>query len=142
MNIIDELQNRLSSKTRIRSLFKDTSAQELEKILARLKDIHAEKLKSREAEEEERQKKLDKIKAIQKEMESMGLTLSDFDAIEDGVKTGKKRRNVTRHTFEYETAAGDTIRWQGSTTGRLPSEFQDYLEKTGKKRIDCIVETE
>ena len=148
MNIIDELHHRLSSKTRIRSLFKDVNIHDLEKILGRLNDVHAEKLKVRLAEEEKRENKLHKIKAIQKEMESLGLTLSDFDAAEDGgkggktVKVGKKRRNVSKHTFEYDTLSGDSIKWYGSTTGRLPKAFQDYLEKTGKKRTDCIVDSE
>ena len=148
MNIIDELHHRLSSKTRIRSLFKDANVQDLEKILGRLNDVHTEKLKVRLVEDEKRQKKLDKIKAIQKEMETLGLTLSDFDAVEDsgkgskGTKDGRKRRNVSKHTFEYETLAGDSVKWYGSTTGRLPKEFQDYLEKTGKKRTDCIIDSE
>ena len=145
MNIIDELHHRLSSKTRIRSLFKDVSVQDLEKILGRLNDVYAEKLKVREVEEEKRQKKLDKIKSIQKEMESLGLTLSDFDGASEGgkaAKDGRKRRNVSKHTFQYESMSGDAIKWYGSTTGRLPKEFQDFLEKTGKKRTDCIIDAE
>lgn len=148
MNIIDELHHRLSSKTRIRSLFKDVDVHDLEKILGRLNDVHAEKLLVRQVEEEQRQKKHDKIKAIQKEMASLGLKLSDLDDLEEAGKNGKagsvgkKRRNVSKHTFEYETASGDSIKWFGSTTGRLPKGFQDYLERTGKKRIDCIADAE
>ncbi|OED40548.1 hypothetical protein ACH42_16200 [Endozoicomonas sp. (ex Bugula neritina AB1)] len=151
MNIIDELHHRLSSKTRIRSLFKDANVRDLEKILSRLNDVYAEKLEVRVAEEEQRQKKVDKIKAIQKEMASLGLTLSDFDALDEtgkgsrvgkGAVDGRKRRNVSKHTFEYKTVSGDAIKWYGSTTGRLPKGFQDYLEKTGKKRTDCIADSE
>ena len=142
MNIFDELHHRLSSKSRIRSLFKDASVPYLERVLTRLTEVYHEKLDARKEREQLRQQKLDDIKAIQKEMESLGLTLSDFDELDEAgkVKIGRRRRNVSKHTFEYETLSGDTIRWYGSTTGRLPKAFQDYLEKTGKKRTDCIVD--
>ena len=142
MNIFEELHHRLSSKSRIRSLFKDASVQDLERVLARLNEVYQEKLDVRKAREEQRQQKLSDIKTIQKEMEALGLTLSDFDELDETgkVKGGRRRRNVSKHTFEYETLSGDTVRWYGSTTGRLPKVFQDYLEKTGKKRTDCIVD--
>ena len=141
MNIFDELHHRLSSKSRIRSLFKDASVQDLERVLTRLNEVYQEKLDARKAQEKQRQQKLNDIKAIQKEMAVLGLTLSDFDELDEaGNIKGRRRRNVSKHTFEYETLSGDTIRWYGSTTGRLPRAFQDYLEKTGKKRTDCIVD--
>ena len=143
MNIFDELHSRLSSKTRIRQLFKDVGTGDLEKILKRLKDVHEEKLKVKRAEEELSQQKQTHIAAIQKEMEALGLKFSDISQLNEGsAKIGRKRRNVSKHTFEYQSASGDTVLWYGSTTGRLPSEFQKYLEKTGKKRTDCIVESE
>lgn len=142
MNIFEELHHRLSSKSRIRSLFKDAGVQDLERVLARLNEVYQEKLDVRKVEEEQRQQKLNDIKVIQKEMEALGLTLSDFDELDEAgkIKSGRRRRNVSKHTFEYETLSGDTVRWYGSTTGRLPKPFQDYLEKTGKKRIDCVVD--
>ena len=142
MNIFDELHHRLSSKSRIRSLFKDASVPDLERVLARLNEVYQEKLDVRKVKEEQRQQKLNYIKTIQKEMEALGLTLSDFDELDESgkVKVGRRRRNVSKHTFEYETLAGDSVKWYGSTTGRLPRGFQDYLEKTGKKRTDCIVD--
>lgn len=142
MNIFDELHHRLSSKSRIRSLFKDASVHELERVLARLNEVYQEKLKVREKEEKKRQKKIDSIKAIQKEMASLGLTLADFNGTDDSSKDGRRRRNVSKHTFEYQTLSGDSVKWYGSTTGRLPKDFQDYLEKTGKKRVDCILESD
>lgn len=140
MNILDELNHRLSSKSRIRSLFKDASVSELEKILGRLQDIHAEKLSSKEAEEEKRKKKMNDIAAIQQVMAERGLSLADFDAKDPSKKGSRKRRKVSKYTFEYQTASGDSVRWHGSTTGRVPKAFQDYLERSGKKRADCIVD--
>ncbi|WP_257266538.1 H-NS histone family protein [Endozoicomonas sp. ONNA2] len=139
MKLLDELHHRLGSKSRIRSLFKDVSIQDLEKILDRLKGVHKEKLQSRVKEDAKRQKKMKDIVAIQKEMVELGITLSDLDNISEPGKTGKRRRTVTRHIFQYENSAGQIVHWEGSTTGRLPKAFQEYLEKTQKKRAECII---
>ena len=139
MKLLDEIHHRLGSKSRIRSLFKDISVHELEKMLERLRDVHQEKLQSRVKEDAKRQKKLDDIAAIHKEMAELGVTLSDLDGITDSGKSTKRRRVVTKHIFQYEDAAGEPVQWEGSTTGRLPKEFQEYLEKTNKKRAECIV---
>ena len=139
MKLLDELHHRLGSKSRIRSLFKDVSIQELEKILDRLKGVHKEKLQSRVKEDAKRQKKMKDIVAIHKEMAELGITLSDLDNINDPGKTGKRRGTVAKHTFQYENPAGQTVHWEGSTTGRLPKDFQEYLEKTQKKRAECII---
>ena len=60
MKLLDELHHRLGSKSRIRSLFKDVSVQDLEKMLDRLKEVHQEKLQSRVKEDAKRQKKNDR----------------------------------------------------------------------------------
>ncbi|WP_299731685.1 H-NS family nucleoid-associated regulatory protein [uncultured Endozoicomonas sp.] len=140
MKLLDELHHRLSSKTRIRSLFKEASVQDLEKILARLNEVYTEKLQSREQEDLERQRKKDDITAIQKKMSDLGLTLSDLDVLSDTTISSKRRRTSKKYIFQYENAKGDTVSWEGSSTGRLPKEFQEYLEKYQKKRAECIVE--
>ena len=140
MNIFDELLHRLSSKTRIRSLFKDTGLDEMERIIKRLNEVLEEKSKEKHVEEQKRKEKLQSVEEIKKVMEEKGLSLSDLNLLQEGGKEGKRKRNVSKHHFEYETASGDTVRWYGSTTGRLPKDFQDYLERTGKKRIDCIAD--
>ena len=138
MNVFEEIQHRLSSKTRIRSLFKDVHVEDLERIIARMNDVLAEKQEARDKEDEKRQAKLESIEAIKQIMSDRGVSLDDLGALE--VEAPKKRRNIQKYTFEYQTEAGDTIQWEGATTGRLPREFQTYLEKTGKKRLDCVAE--
>ncbi|MFK0569981.1 hypothetical protein [Endozoicomonas sp.] len=140
MTLLDELHHRLGSKSRIRSLFKDVSVQDLEKMLDRLKEVHGEKLQSRVKEDVKRQKKMSDIAAIQKEMTDLGITLSDFDNLTEPGKSNKRRRTAAKHSFQYKNMAGETVLWEGSTTGRLPRDFQKYLEKTQKKRTECIVE--
>jgi hypothetical protein len=43
MNIFDEIQHRLASKTRIRTLFKDVHIDDIERIVSRLEGVLTEK---------------------------------------------------------------------------------------------------
>ena len=138
MNIFEEVSHRLSSKTRIRSLFKDVHAEDLERIISRMNDVLTEKQEVRQKEEARRQEKLDQIESIRKMMVKSGVSMDDLGSLE--LDTQKRRRNVQKYTFEYQSEAGDTVQWKGATTGRLPRDFQNYLERTGKKRLDCALE--
>ena len=138
MNVFEEIQHRLSSKTRIRSLFKDIHAEDLERIISRMNDVLSEKLEARNKEEEKRKAMLENIEAIKQIMNDRGVSLDDLGTLE--IETTKKRRNIQKYTFEYKTEAGDTVQWEGATTGRLPRDFQSYLDRTGKKRLDCVAE--
>ena len=137
MNIFDEIMHRLSSKTRIRSLFKDVHLEDLERIIERLQSITEEKRVAHEAEQAKNKEKEESIEQIRQMLEAKGLSLSDLGVSEEDQP--KKRRNVSKYTFEYVTKSGDTVQWYGSTTGRLPRDFQAYLDETGKKRLDCVV---
>ncbi|WP_257255491.1 MULTISPECIES: H-NS histone family protein [unclassified Endozoicomonas] len=140
MNVFEEIHHRLSSKARIRSLFKDVHVEDLERIISRMQDVLQEKVEARNKIDEERQAKLKSIEAVKQIMAERGISMDDLDHLE--VAAPKRRRNVQRFTFEYRTEAGDTVQWDGSTTGRLPRDFQSYLDRTGKKRLDCVVEEE
>ena len=142
MNILEELHHRLGSKTRIRSLFKDVGAEEMERIIGRMHEVLEEKENEKLAEEAKREEKKRSVEEIKKAMEARGLSISDLSLLDEMGKETKRKRNVSKHHFEYQTLSGDTVRWFGSTTGRLPKDFQDYLDRTNKKRIDCIVDDE
>ena len=137
MNIFDEIQHRLSSKTRIRSLFKDVHVEDLERIIGRMNDVLAEKEEARNEEDEKRKAKQESIEAIKQIMADKGVSVEDLDGLD--LAAPKRRRNVQKFIFEYQTEAGDNIQWHGSTTGRLPKDFQAYLERTGKQRLDCAI---
>ena len=143
MNIFEELHHRLGSKTRIRSLFKDVNSEEMERIIRKMKEVLAEKENEKLQEESKREEKKKSIEEIKKVMAERGLSFSDLSLLDEMGKESKRKRkrkrNVSKHNFEYQTISGDTVRWYGSTTGRLPKDFQDYLDRTNKKRIDCIV---
>ncbi len=137
MNMFDEIMHRLSSKNRMRGLFKDTHFEDMERIIERMNSLLEEKRKDFEAEQEKNKEKAESIEQVRKMLEEKGLSLSDLGASDE--TQPKKRRNVSKHTFEYQTKAGDKVQWYGSTTGRLPKEFQTYLDDSGKKRVDCIL---
>ena len=138
MNVFEEIHHRLSSKTRIRSLFKDVHVEDLDRIIKRMNEVLAEKVDARSKDEEKRKAKQDSIEAIKQIMAEKGVSMDDLDALE--LAAPKRKRNVQKFTFEYETEAGDKVQWDGSTTGRLPRDFQAYLERSGKKRLECVVE--
>ena len=140
MHIFDELLYRLGSKTRIRSLFKDIELDEMEHIINRMNEVLEEKNQDKEAKEIKRKEKLHNVEEIKKVLEAKGLSLSDLNLLQEIGKEDKRKRNVSKHNFEYQTISGDIVRWYGSTTGRLPKAFQDYLDYTGKKRLDCIID--
>ncbi|MFK0571020.1 hypothetical protein [Endozoicomonas sp.] len=141
MNIFEEVQHRLSSKTRIRQLFKDVHAEDLERIISRLNDVLAEKQESRAKDDEKRQKKQESIEAIKQIMSDRGVSMNDLGvgSLELDDAAPKRRRNIQKYTFEYETETGDRVKWEGATTGRLPRDFQAYLQRTGKKRLECAL---
>ncbi len=138
MNMFEEIMHRLSSKTRMRGLFKDTNLEDMERIVERMQTLVAEKRREVEQEKEKNKAKAENIEEIRRILEEKGLSLSDLGGYDDAQP--KKRRNVSKHNFQYVTKTGDTVQWYGSTTGRLPKEFQAYLDETGKKRQDCIID--
>ena len=141
MNIFEEVLHRLSSKTRIRQLFKDVHTEDLERIISRLNDALAEKQEARAKDEEKRKKKQESIEVIKQIMADRGVSMTDLGIgnLDLDEAAPKRRRNIQKYTFEYENESGELVKWDGATTGRLPSDFQAYLQRTGKKRLDCAL---
>lgn len=142
MNIFEEVLHRLSSKTRARQLFKDVHAEDLERMIARLQDVLNEKQEARAKDEEKRKQKLENIEAIRQFMVDRGVSINDLglSTLEQDEVAPKRRRNVQKYMFEYQNESGELLKWEGATTGRLPRDFQTYLERTGKKRLECVLE--
>ncbi len=136
MNIFDEILNRLSSKTRTRALFNDVHIEDMEKIIRRMQKIVEEKKQARSADRKERKSRQSMIRNIQNTLKEHGLSLDDLNELN---VESDKRASRKMHTFEYTTLSGDTVFWYGYEAGRLPKPFQQYLSRTGKKRMDCIV---
>ncbi len=137
MNIFEEVMHRLSSKTRMRGLFRDVHIEDMEKIVSRLKDVVEEKREQVHAEQRKLKEKQSSIDVIRKMMEEQGVSLEDFGQVSKGEK---KKRNIKRYLFEYQDEPGTKHQWEGSLTGRAPKIFQEYLQRSGKDRSGCIIE--
>ena len=140
MNIFEEVLSRLNSKTSTRSLFSDVHPDDLQKIINRMSAVLEEKIKIKELEIEQRKEKKKKsiIKQIQQTMKENDLSLDDFYDEDSDLQSLSRKNLRKKYSFQYITPTGDTVYWYGSTVGRVPKAFQSYLDRTGKKRMDCI----
>ena len=138
MNIFEESLSVMKSKVQLRKLFKDMHIEDVKSIISRIETIYEEKLLVQMEAEEEQNRKRDAIEAVLKEMQEKGLSIDDFQGVgkADTERKGKPRQ---RFQFQYEAKDGAVVNWEGATTGRIPSEFSAYLERSGKERKDCIV---
>ncbi|PJE80613.1 DNA-binding protein H-NS, plasmid [invertebrate metagenome] len=138
MNTIDDILKHLSSKRRVRYLFRDTHISDIEKIIKLMNSILEEKKHKHQAETAKLKARKKYAKEIQKLMVDKGLSLEDL-CHELNSSTTTRRSIPTKHNFEYLTLSGDTVQWYGSSTGRVPRDFQRYLDKTGKNRMQCVL---
>lgn len=138
MNIFEESLSILKSKVQLRKLFQDMHVEDIESVIKRVEAIHDEKVREHEEQQEEQGRKREAIENILGQMQEKGVSVEDlmaFGAVEK-VRKGKPRQ---RFQFQYEKEDGSVLSWTGSTVGRIPSEFSEYLSRTGKERKDCIV---
>ncbi|WP_252178575.1 H-NS family nucleoid-associated regulatory protein [Endozoicomonas sp. 4G] len=138
MNIFEESLSILKSKVQLRKLFQDMHVEDIESVIKRVEAIHDEKVREHEEQREEQGRKREAIENILGQMQEKGVSVEDlmaFGAVEK-VRKGKPRQ---RYQFEYEKEDGSVLSWAGSTVGRIPSDFSEYLSRTGKERKDCIV---
>ena len=139
MDFYEEVLQRMSSKSRIRALFKEVNVKDVERVLSRVKAILEEKLDQREREAHKREEVKKEIEAFKQIMQTKGLSLSDL-GFEASQAQPKKTRELKKYVFQFRDNNGDVTSWSGATTGRIPRDFQQYLKKTNKKRLDCAVE--
>jgi len=141
MNIFDEALSILKSKTKLRALFKNVHVEDIESVLTRVQAIQKEKHEENEQKVIFLKSKEDKIKKITEIMKESGISLENLSAALSGRSIMRKRRDVKRMTFRYESESGQRVLWEGSNAGRIPTEFVGYLKRTGKNRLDCMVES-
>ena len=139
MNIFDEALSVLKSKVQVRKLLQDMHAEDIQRIISRLEAIHEEKMAAQIEIEEEKARKKEALDSVREKMKELGLSMSDIKELEEKVPGARKGTVRQRYIFSYEKADGSSVNWEGATTGRIPADFSDYLERTGKDRKECIV---
>ncbi|GAA4652852.1 hypothetical protein GCM10023116_51360 [Kistimonas scapharcae] len=140
MNIFEESLAVLKSKTKLRTLFKNVHIEDVENVLSRVQAVLEEKTEEVQQQAAALQEKQEQLQTIIQLMKDHNISLEDLNEVLAGKSTTRKRRDVQRMTFRYETNEGNEIIWEGSNAGRIPADFAAYLERTGKKRLDCVVE--
>ena len=139
MNVFEESIAILKSKVKLRTLFKHVHIEDLEGVMSRLQSVYDEKRQEVEQEVEANKHKIEALQHIVEIMKKHHISQDELIAFLEGKSTTRKRRNVRRCTFRYETEAGSEIIWEGSNAGRIPTAFRQYLDRTGKRREDCVV---
>ena len=139
MKIFEESLAILKSKTKLRTLFKNIHVEDVKNVLSRVQSVLEEKKEDVEQQAVSLQAKQEQLKSVIQLMKEHDISLEELNNSLAG-KSTRKRRDVQRMTFRYETNDGNEIIWEGSNAGRIPSDFATYLERTGKKRLDCVVE--
>lgn len=140
MNIFEESLAVLKSKTKLRTLFKSVHIEDVENVLSRVQAVLEEKKEEVEQQAAALQEKQEQLQTIIQLMKDHNISLEELNDSLAGKSTTRKRRDVQRMTFRYETNEGNEIIWEGSNAGRIPADFAAYLERTGKKRLNCVVE--
>lgn len=138
MNIFEEAIDVLKSKVQVRKLFQDMHVEDLQRVINRIESIYEEKMLNQKEVEEEQARKKEAVQSIVQQMKDQGLSLEDLEVVA-GTTSTRKHKPRQRFVFNYETPDGQSVNWEGATTGRIPAEFSEYLSRTGKDRKDCIV---
>lgn len=144
-------KNILSNRQNIRRFLKnnDMHVDQLTKIIDRLDAVRNEYLEEEKKQEELRKEKLEKLEEAKKVLRENGLSVNDLVQTEMGNglprKSGKRRSDAgkAKHNpmgiYAYEDEKGNKKEIQMPRVGRAPTEFTEYLHRTGKKRKDCLV---
>lgn len=128
---MSEFLKTLTRKNSLRKQCADLSVEEIEKVLADLKEIADDKRAEEEAAETARQAREEKIDVIRQTMKEAGIDLEDLlGAIEVAPK--KKVQPKYRITDDE----GVAHEWSGR--GRTPVAFQKFFDK-GNTKEDCLI---
>lgn len=141
----------VSNRQNIRRFLKtnEMHLDQLTRIINRFQAVKDDMLAEAEAIERERKEKMKKVEEAKKVLKENGLSIEDIVSTERGNGLPRKSRgrrsdvgkpkNNPLGLYEYEDKDGKKQRIELRRVGRPPEAFSEYLQKTGKKRKDCLV---
>lgn len=121
----------LTRKNSLRKQCQALESSDIEKVIADLNEILAEKQAAEQAAQAEQQERLDKIEAIKQSMQEAGIDLNDLMAM---VEAPVKKKVEPK----YEVTDADGVLHQWSGRGRTPAAFQAAFAQ-GKTKEDCLI---
>lgn len=114
----------LTRKNSLRKQCQELSIADVEKVIADLTDILAEKQEEEQKLAAENQAKNEKIEMIRKTMQDAGI---DFNDLQDLISVAPKKKVEAKYRITDEE--GNKHEWSGR--GRTPVVFQAYFDKHG-----------
>jgi len=114
----------LTRKNSLRKQCQELSIADVEKVIADLTDILAEKQEEEQKLAEENHAKNEKIEMIRKTMQDAGI---DFNDLQDLISVAPKKKVEAKYRITDDE--GTTHDWSGR--GRTPVVFQAYFDKHG-----------
>lgn len=124
-------------KRYVRKTFSQTSLEDLTKITKNLEQLAEEKKEALRAAEEQNKAHQENVRYVLQIMQERDVSLDDLDR--NQVKNGSgNKRKIQRYRFAFSETDGKSVSWEGPLVGQMPAEFRRFLERTGKKRSDCI----
>lgn len=144
-------QEILSNRQNIRRYIKshDIQIDQVTRLINRMSAVRDEMVEEAEAIEQERKEKMKKVEEAKKLLKENGLSISDIVETERGNGLPRKARGRRSDAgrpksnplglYEYEDKDGKKQQIELRRVGRPPEDFSAYLQKTGKKRKDCLI---
>lgn len=141
----------LSNRQNIRRYIKtnDLQLDQIERLIKRMSAVRDEMREEVEAEEKARQEKMKRVEDAKRVLKENGLSIEDIVQTERGNGLPRKSRgrrsdagkakNNPLGLYEYEDKNGKKQQIELRRVGRPPEDFSAYLQKTGKKRKDCLI---
>lgn len=118
----------LLRKNSLRKECLELSIGDIEKVIADLTEIKADKAEEEEARLAAEAERLEAIKKIQEQMAAIGLSPEDIAKV-GGAASGKRTKVAAKYRLIDED--GNAHEWSGR--GRTPKVFQERIEKGASK---------
>lgn len=123
----------LLRKNSLRKQCQELTVTDIEKVIADLTDILEGKREEEVAEQEANRARDEKIAEIRQAMKAAGIGYDDLKDI--GVSVPRKKVEA-----KYRIVDEDGMEHEWTGRGRTPVVFQQYFEKHGATKEDCLID--
>ena len=141
----------LSNRQNIRRYLKtnEIHLDQFTRLIDRMNAVRDDMLHELEIVEAAHNDKMLRVEEAKKLLKENGLSIEDIVSTERGNGLPRKAKGLRSDAgkpksnplaiYEFEDRSGNTKQIELGRIGRPPEEFSEYLQKTGKKRKDCLI---